>query len=388
MAAEAGAIYQAALRGGINPAVVVGIAGAESDFGRKGYSIGKNNPFGLMGFRFPNYAAATRKLAETLNKSSLGYPQAYKKSGLRGIIGIYTPYGAANGPNNNPESHTKNIINIGRRSGGDASQVYVKGGRAMAGGAGGEAPAPAAGLPDGGNEVARAAGSGYAMGPEIMEKIMAYMNSARVSINEGKGRDILDPAGHQGVMSSILSMIPKASSLAEATGTPAESSSPVSASPYSGGSIATQADYSGGPGQAPMTRGQYAYPLARKGTFGGGPGAGTHSFSSGPNNWESDNAVDFMVPVGTPVYAVSTGRVGARFGSLNSSNPRMAGLRLSVVGGPQRSTYYSHLSRFAPGVRPGVNVRRGQLLGYSGSANGAAHLHLGFQSGDPRILTR
>ena len=127
MAREARGIYDAALRGGINPALVVGIAGAESGFGSKGYAVGRNNPFGLMGFSFKNYSQATTKLAQTLKSQNLGYPQAYGKSGLRGIIGIYTPYGAANGPGNDPSSHTQNIINIGRKSGGDPSQVYIDG---------------------------------------------------------------------------------------------------------------------------------------------------------------------------------------------------------------------------------------------------------------------
>jgi hypothetical protein len=129
MAREARGIYNAALRGGINPALVVGIAGAESGFGSKGYAVGRNNPFGLMGFSFKNYSEATSKLAQTLKSRDLGYPQAYGKSGLRGIIGIYTPYGAANGPGNDPASHTRNIINMGRRTGGDPSQVYISGRR-------------------------------------------------------------------------------------------------------------------------------------------------------------------------------------------------------------------------------------------------------------------
>ena len=127
MAREARGIYDAALRGGINPALVVGIAGAESSFGSRGYAVGRNNPFGLMGFSFKNYSQATTKLAQTLKNRELKYPQAYAKSGLRGIIGIYTPYGAANGPGNDPSAHTQNIINIGRKTGGDPSQVYTDG---------------------------------------------------------------------------------------------------------------------------------------------------------------------------------------------------------------------------------------------------------------------
>lgn len=381
MAAEAASIYRAALEGGINPALVIGIAGAESSFGTKGYAIGRNNPFGLMGFSFPNYTAATRRLAKTLNDNDLGYPAAYRKSGLNGMIQIYTPRGAANGPNNDPDGHTRNIINIGRRSGGDASQAFVRRGQPIPGGADTGAMADVGAS----NPATQGATTGYAVGPEVLSKIIAYMNSARQSINEGKGTDVLTPEGHQSVLGEILSAIPRAESLAADTGTPANVQSPVAPSPYSGASIA---DYGGGSPTAPMSRGQFAYPLGRKGTFGGGPGGGTHSFTSGPNNWQSDNAVDFMVPSGTPVYAVSGGTIAPNFGPLNSSDPRMAGLRMTVRGGPAGEVYYAHLSRFAPGIAPGVRVRRGQLLGYSGSANGADHLHLGFFRGNPTVLTR
>lgn len=111
----------------------------------------------------------------------------------------------------------------------------------------------------------------------------------------------------------------------------------------------------------------------------GTPHAGTHTLG----NWESDNAVDIAVPVGTPVYAPAAGTIGRQFGSLGSSNPRMAGLRLHLLT-PGEEFYLAHLSRFAPGLAPGQAVQAGQLLGFTGSANGVAHLHAGTRTGDPR----
>lgn len=129
------------------------------------------------------------------------------------------------------------------------------------------------------------------------------------------------------------------------------------------------------------------YPLGVKGPLIGLPGQGTHSFSEPPNNWESDNAVDISIPVGTPVYAISAGVIGESFGPLDSSNPRFAGLRLHLeVALPEREWYYAHLSAFAPGLSPGDHVTAGQRLGKSGSANGAPHLHLGAQNGSPLIV--
>lgn len=111
----------------------------------------------------------------------------------------------------------------------------------------------------------------------------------------------------------------------------------------------------------------------------GEPYAGTHTVG----NWESDNARDFAMPEGTPIYAVANGTIGSQFGALASNNPRMAGLRLHLKG-KNNEWYYAHLSDFAPGIAPGAKVKRGQLLGYSGSANGVAHLHFGAQNGSPR----
>ena len=88
-------------------------------------------------------------------------------------------------------------------------------------------------------------------------------------------------------------------------------------------------------------------------------------------NWQSDNAYDLGVPLGTPVYAVRDGDVQSNFG-VQSSRPD-DGARLEAGG-----VWYGHLSRIV--VKPGDKIKRGQLLGYSGaSQNGVAHLHIGFK---------
>lgn len=123
------------------------------------------------------------------------------------------------------------------------------------------------------------------------------------------------------------------------------------------------------------------YPLGRKGTIIGTPYHGTHTLG----NWQSDNAIDIKVPVGTPVYAVTAGTIGPRIGAFNTSNPRFAGLRLTLTGGGN-SFYYAHLSRLA--VQAGETVTAGQLLGYSGEANGVAHLHFAVEKGTPGDVVR
>lgn len=118
----------------------------------------------------------------------------------------------------------------------------------------------------------------------------------------------------------------------------------------------------------------------------GRPYEGTHAKdynrARGTDNWESENAVDLATPVGTPVRAVDNGTIGSQIGSLNSTDPRMSGLRLHLVTATNE-WYYAHLSVIA--VHPGQQVAKGQVLGLSGIA-GVAHLHLACADGDPLQL--
>lgn len=117
----------------------------------------------------------------------------------------------------------------------------------------------------------------------------------------------------------------------------------------------------------------------------GTPYHGTHArafnVSGGSNNWESENAIDIALPQGTPVYAPAGGVIGSQIGSLGSGG-RFAGLRVHLQM-PGNELYYAHLSRLA--VRAGERVKPGQLIGYSGVANGVAHLHLGSKNGNPMV---
>ena len=137
----------------------------------------------------------------------------------------------------------------------------------------------------------------------------------------------------------------------------------------------------GVPGEVTPSAG-YTYPLGQPGEIIGCPfvPGSTHSAFVAPDNLASDNAVDIAVPVGTPVFAVTGGVVGPQIGALNSTDPRMAGLRVHL-NAPGVQFYYAHLSELD--VVPGQFVQAGQQLGLSGSANGAAHLHFAQDVGNP-----
>lgn len=115
----------------------------------------------------------------------------------------------------------------------------------------------------------------------------------------------------------------------------------------------------------------------------GTPGQGTHgkafNAKGGSDNWESENAVDISMPKGTPLYATEDGTIGNQIGSLGSGG-RFAGLRVHLDGAGN-SFYYAHLSKLA--VKAGQKVTKGQLIGYSGEANGVQHLHLATKTGNP-----
>ncbi len=120
------------------------------------------------------------------------------------------------------------------------------------------------------------------------------------------------------------------------------------------------------------------YPLSKKGAVIGRPYQGSHTIG----NWESDNAVDLSVPNGTPVLATQNGTISQLYVSTLDPKSRFAGYQIHLKTG-DNSWFYTHLERMAAGIKPGTVVKKGQVIGYSGSANSAAHLHIGVEYGNP-----
>lgn len=91
------------------------------------------------------------------------------------------------------------------------------------------------------------------------------------------------------------------------------------------------------------------------------------------------NGVDIAAPCGTPVYAMSSGRVLSRYYSGVYGNRLFVGL--GVVNGRYMTAVYNHMARST--VRRGSRVARGQLVGYVGDTGWSTgcHLHLTLLAG-------
>jgi murein DD-endopeptidase MepM/ murein hydrolase activator NlpD len=85
-------------------------------------------------------------------------------------------------------------------------------------------------------------------------------------------------------------------------------------------------------------------------------------------------AIDIAAPRGTPVYAVDDGTVVKLFTS------KQGGLTVYQFDPSGRlAYYYAHLDRYPDGLREGLAIKRGTLVGYVGSTGNASpeapHLH-------------
>ncbi|MCF7824362.1 MAG: M23 family metallopeptidase [Candidatus Marinimicrobia bacterium] len=80
---------------------------------------------------------------------------------------------------------------------------------------------------------------------------------------------------------------------------------------------------------------------------------------------------DFGVLTGTPVYATADGVVKARNGKTGYGNT------VILDHGYGIKTIYAHLSRYV--VKPGDNVKRGDLIAYSGSTGRSTGPHLHYE---------
>jgi len=97
--------------------------------------------------------------------------------------------------------------------------------------------------------------------------------------------------------------------------------------------------------------------------------------------WKQHTGVDFAAPTGTPIHASGDGVVDF-VGQQNGY-----GNIVVLKHWSNYSTAYGHMSRFAPGLRKGMKISQGDVIGYVGMTGWATgpHLHYEFRvSNTPR----
>jgi murein DD-endopeptidase MepM/ murein hydrolase activator NlpD len=85
------------------------------------------------------------------------------------------------------------------------------------------------------------------------------------------------------------------------------------------------------------------------------------------------HGIDYAAPIGTPVLAIGDGRV------TSTAYEGGAGRMVRITHNSVYSTAYLHLSRYGPGIAPGVYVKQGQVIGYVGSSGLSTGPHLDFR---------
>lgn len=85
------------------------------------------------------------------------------------------------------------------------------------------------------------------------------------------------------------------------------------------------------------------------------------------------HGVDYAAPSGTPVMTIGDGTVTmARY---KGANGNMVEIKHNSV----HKTQYLHLSKYGKGIREGVRVKQGQVIGYVGSTGTSTGPHLDFR---------
>ena len=90
--------------------------------------------------------------------------------------------------------------------------------------------------------------------------------------------------------------------------------------------------------------------------------------------YRAHHGVDYAAPIGTPVYAIGSGKVIAK-----AYQARGGGNYVKIKHNSVYTTTSMHLSRFAKGLKVGSVVKQKQVIGYVGSTGLSTGPHLDFR---------
>jgi murein DD-endopeptidase MepM/ murein hydrolase activator NlpD len=86
------------------------------------------------------------------------------------------------------------------------------------------------------------------------------------------------------------------------------------------------------------------------------------------------NGIDYEGKTGEPIYAAADGVINHQGWYFNY------GRTVKISHADNFETLYAHMSRFAPGLAPGSQVRRGDVIGFIGSTGRSTGPHLHFSA--------
>jgi murein DD-endopeptidase MepM/ murein hydrolase activator NlpD len=91
------------------------------------------------------------------------------------------------------------------------------------------------------------------------------------------------------------------------------------------------------------------------------------------NHYAPHLGIDYAAPTGTPVMSTGDGTV------MTASRTKANGNYIKIRHNNSYISYYLHLSRFGAGIKSGVKVKQGQVIGYVGATGYATGPHLDYR---------
>ncbi|XZG69561.1 peptidoglycan DD-metalloendopeptidase family protein [Chitinibacteraceae bacterium HSL-7] len=91
--------------------------------------------------------------------------------------------------------------------------------------------------------------------------------------------------------------------------------------------------------------------------------------------WKAHKGIDYAAPTGTKIRAVADGVI------TTAGYKGAYGNMIEIRHSGKYSTLYGHMNGFAPGIRSGMQIKQGDLIGYVGSTGRSTgpHLHYEFK---------